>query len=145
MRRDHVLPDDLADGDLHALCLRWADWHREHGLIGPPIPKNILARMQPGKVRLAPRVGLSPTLSLLNTAINAQDDSAAKIAFLIFYLYPARSVKEAAAAQAISRDGFYRRVRRFRRRAYTAALNLDRSTATARILRQNAITVIADS
>jgi hypothetical protein len=133
----HAIPDDLGETDLHHLCLRWAEWHREHGLIAPPIPKNILARMQPARVRPAPRVGLSPALSLFNTAINAQPDNDAKTSFLIFYLHPARSVKEAAAAQEITRDGFYRRVRRFRRRAYNTALQLEHSTASARLLHQN--------
>jgi hypothetical protein len=134
MRHAFTLADDLGDSDLHALCLRWAEWHREHGLIAPPIPKNILARMQPAKIRPAPHIGLSPVLSIFNTAINAQDDSPAKIAFLLFYLAPARSVKEAAAAMEISRDGFYRRVRRFRRKAYRAALSLEKSSASARVL-----------
>jgi hypothetical protein len=131
---ENILSADLGDPDLHALCLRWAQWHREHGLIVPPLPKNILARYQPAKVRAAPTIGLSPVLSMLNTAINAQDDSPTKTAFLLFYLVPARSVKESAAALEISRDGFYRRVRRFRRRAYRAALALDQSAETARIM-----------
>jgi hypothetical protein len=131
----HAMPDDLDDGELHHLCLRWAEWHREHRLIPPPIPKNILVRLMPARMRPAPRVGLSPMLSLFNTAVNAQPDSDGKTSFLLFYLVPARSVKEAAAAQAITRDGFYRRVRRFRRKAYSTALLLDRSTATARLLR----------
>lgn len=133
-RDNHFLREDLGDSELHALCLRWADWHRQHGLIAPPVPKNILARMQPAKVRQAPRVGLSPVLSTFNTAISAQDDSPAKISFLIFYLYPARSVKEAAAAQDITPDGFYRRVRRFRRKVYRTALALETHSATAREL-----------
>ncbi|SRR5258705_3051666 len=131
---NHFLRDDLGDRELHWLCVRWADWHREHGLIAPPVPKNILARMQPGKVRQAPRVGLSPALSTFNTAISAQDECPAKTSFLIFYLYPARSVKEAAAAQEITPDGFYRRVRRFRRKVYKTARALDTSSATARVL-----------
>jgi hypothetical protein len=135
MRRDDcTIADDLADADLHALCLRWAEWHREHGLLVPPIPKNILARYQPSKVRPAPYIGFSPALSLFNTAINAQDDSPAKNAFLLFYLVPARSVKESAAALEISRDGFYRRVRRFRRKAYNTALALEKSAESARVL-----------
>jgi hypothetical protein len=134
MRRDNVLHEDLADADLHALCLRWADWHREHSMLVPPIPKNILARYQPAKVRPAPHIGLSPVLSMFNTAINAQDDSPAKVSFLLFYLVPARSVKESAAAMEITRDGFYRRVKRFRRKVYRTALSLEKSTATARIL-----------
>lgn len=131
----HAIPDDLADSDLHHLCLRWAQWHREHGMIAPPVPKNILARMMPAKVRPAPRVGLSPVLSLFNTAVNAQPDSPSKTSFVLFYLVPARSVKEAASAMEITRDGFYRRIRRFRRRAYNAALALEHSTATAQLLR----------
>lgn len=124
------------DSELDTLSQNWATWHREHGLIAPPIPKNILARMQPGKVRPAPRIGLSAELSLFNTAITAQPDSPAKTSFLIYYLHPARSVKEAAAAQHITRDAFYKRVRRFRRTAYRAMLALDASTATAK-LQQN--------
>jgi hypothetical protein len=133
-RADCIIADDLADADLHAFCLRWAEWHREHGLLVPPIPKNILARYQPSRVRPAPHVGFSPALSLFNTAINAQDDSPAKTAFLLFYLVPARSVKESAAAMEISRDGFYRRVRRFRRKAYNTALTLEKSAESARVL-----------
>ena len=65
---------------------------------------------------------------MFNLAINAQPDSPAKVSFLLFYMYPARSVKEAAAAQGITRDAFYRRVRRFERRAYNASILLERST-----------------
>lgn len=116
------------DAALDVLCARWVTWHRMHSLLAPPVPKSILARMQPGKVRQPPTIGLSRELTLFNLAVNAQPDSPAKISFLLFYMHPARSVKEAASAQGISRDAFYRRVRRFRRRAYNAAVLLERGT-----------------
>ncbi|WP_228939227.1 hypothetical protein [Paraburkholderia saeva] len=92
------------------------------------MPSSILARMQPGSVRKVPDAALSAELVTFNVAVNAQPDSDAKISFLIFYLYPARSVKEAAYAQGITRDAFYRRVRRFRRRVYRAMLALEAAT-----------------
>ena len=117
--------DTLSDAELDALCIRWAVWCNMHRLLAPPVPKGILARMQPGKVRAAPNIALSAELSRFNTAVSAQPDTPAKTSFVIFYCYPARSVKEAAAAMHISRDAFYKRVRRFRRAAYRAAATLE--------------------
>jgi hypothetical protein len=117
--------ESLTDDELHALCLRWAQWSRTRRFFGAPrVPPGVLARMQPGRVREAPDAPMSAELALFNTAVAAQPDGDAKLSFLIFYLHPARSVKEAAAAQEVSRDGFYRRVRRFRRKAYRSALAL---------------------
>ncbi|MBC8739030.1 hypothetical protein F6X40_19950 [Paraburkholderia sp. UCT31] len=122
--------ENLNDNDLHELCLRWAAWCRSRRYLGAPrVPPGILARMQPGPVRDVPDAQMSPQLSLFNTAVSAQPDSPAKISFLIFYLHPARCVKEAAAAQEVSRDGFYRRVRRFRRKAYRAMVALETANA----------------
>lgn len=126
--------DKPSDAELDALCIRWAVWCNMHRLLAPPVPKGILARMQPGRVRPAPNIGLSAELSRFNTAVTAQPDTPAKTSFVIFYCYPARSVKEAAAALHISRDAFYKRVRRFRRLAYRAAAALEH---TARV--QNGI------
>ncbi|TDR04350.1 hypothetical protein [Paraburkholderia silvatlantica] len=62
---------DRTDSELDGLCLRWAHWHRTRRMFAPPIPKNILSRMQPRRVREAPDVELSAELSLFNTASNA--------------------------------------------------------------------------
>jgi hypothetical protein len=72
-------------------------------------------------------VALSPRGRCLR---DAQPDGDAKLSFLIFYLHPARSVKEAAFAQGITRDAFYKRVRHFRRRAYRAMLTLEAAQDT---------------
>jgi hypothetical protein len=118
--------DELSDGELDALCLRWAAWSRTRRLFGAPrVPKNILARMQPGPLREAPDAPTSAKLSAFNMAVAAQPDSDAKLSFLVYYLHPARSVKEAAYALGITRDAFYKRVRHFRRRAYRAMLALE--------------------
>jgi hypothetical protein len=119
---------DPDDRQLDLFCLRWAAWCRTRRFLGAPrVPPSILARMQPGRVREAPDAEMSAELSAFNTAVSAQPDSPAKVSFLLFYLHPARSVKEAAFAQGITRDAFYRRVRRFRRHAYRSAIALTTS------------------
>ena len=123
----------MTDAQLHLLCLRWAMWSRSRRWFAPPpMVRSILGRMQPGKVRPPFNAELSPEMSFLNLAITAQPDSPAKTSFLVFYVFPARSVKEAAAAQGVSRDAFYRRVRRFRRRAWHAARALMQAEARQR-------------
>jgi hypothetical protein len=83
--------------------------------VAPRIPPGILARMQPGPVRDAPNAPISAELAAFNLAVNAQPDTPAKISFVLFYLQPPRTVKEAAFAQSVTRDTFYRRAHRFRR------------------------------
>ncbi|MEM5326863.1 hypothetical protein VSR34_09680 [Paraburkholderia sp. JHI2823] len=117
--------DDLTDSQIDELAHRWAAWSRTRRFFAPSIPKNVLAQMQPGRVRPVPDPELSAELALFNTAIAAQGDSPAKISFLIHYLALSRCTKEAAAAQGITRDAFYRRVRRFRRRAYRSMQALE--------------------
>lgn len=117
---------NVSDTELDALCLRWAAWSRTRRFLGAPrVPPSILSQMQPARVREAPDAPMSAELSAFNTAVAAQPDNPAKISFLIYYLHPARSVKEAAHAQGITRDAFYKRVRHFRRRAYRAMQELE--------------------
>jgi hypothetical protein len=97
--------------------------------------KGILARLQPGKLRNAPVVWLSSEMSLFNTAINAQPDDDTRRTFLIYYLFPARSVKELSDACALSDDAIYKRLRTFRKRAYRAAIRLDEVNRAARLQR----------
>ena len=127
--------ETLSDQQLHLFCLRWAAWHRAHGLIAPPMQRGILARLQPGKLRNAPVVWLSSEMSLFNLAVNSQPDDDTRKTFLIYYLYPARSVKEMADACALSDDAIYKRLRTFRKRAYRAAVRLDEVNRAARLQR----------
>ena len=127
--------ETLSDQQLHLFCLRWAAWHRAHGLIAPPMQKGILARLQPGKIKNAPVVVLSSEMSLFNMAVNAQPDNDTRKTFLIYYLFPARSVKELADACQLSDDAIYKRLRTFRKRAYRAAVRLDEVNRTARLQR----------
>lgn len=127
--------ETLSEQQLHLFCLRWAAWHRAHGLIAPPMQKGILARLQPGKIRHAPVVWLSSEMSLFNMAINAQPDNDTRRTFLIYYLFPARSVKELASACQLSDDAIYKRLRTFRKRVYRAAVRLDDINRAARLQR----------
>jgi hypothetical protein len=125
----------MRDAELHCFCLRWAAWHRAHGLIAPPMQKGILARLQPGKQRNAPVVWLSAEMSLFNLAVNSQPDDDTRRTFLIYYLHPTRSVKELAGACQLSDDAIYKRLRTFRKRAYRAAVRLDAVNRAARLQR----------
>lgn len=127
--------ENMRDAELHCFCLRWAAWVRAHGLIAPPMQKGILARLQPGKQRNAPVVWLSAEMSLFNLAVNSQPDDDTRRTFLIYYLHPARSVKELADACQLSDDAIYKRLRTFRKRAYRAAVRLDAVNRAARLQR----------
>lgn len=103
---------------LHEFSERWAFWHIQCRRWAPPIPANILARMQPSKIREAPDVELSADLSYFNLAVLAQEECTGKRAFYIFYLLPGANIKVAADYLGVSRNTFYRSLKLFRARAY---------------------------
>jgi hypothetical protein len=120
-------PDDAS---LHELCIRWVGWTIQHHRLARPVTPGILARMQPARLKPPPEIPLSPTLSVLNTAITAADDCPGKQAFLLFYL-TADKTRDIAHLTGCTRDALYKRVRAFRRRVYLAALRMEAAQATA--------------
>ena len=104
---------------LHLFCQDWSAWHRSRRLFAPPVPQNILARMQPPTERPEARDPiLSADLSYFNLSILAQEESQAKMIFYLFYLHRARNIKAVAAEMGISTSYFYRQLRAFRDRAH---------------------------
>ena len=104
--------------ELHLFCTRWAEWHRSRRLFAPPVPANILARMQPNPTREAPDVELSADLSYFNLSVLAQEESQAKLIFYLFYLYRAKNIKAIAYEMGFSTSYFYRQLRTFRDKAF---------------------------
>lgn len=109
---------DQEQAALHEFSSRWAQWHVSCRRWAPPVPANILARMQPSKIREAPDVELSADLSYFNLAVLAQEECTGKKAFYIFYLLPGANIKVAADYLGVSRNTFYRSLKLFRARAY---------------------------
>jgi hypothetical protein len=109
---------DQEQQELHLFASRWAQWHCQCRRWAPPVPANILARMQPSKVREAPETELSADLSYFNLAVLAQEECTGKRAFYIFYLLPGANIKVAADYLGVSRNTFYKTLKTFRARAY---------------------------
>jgi hypothetical protein len=99
---------------LHHFCLEWANWHRTRKLYAPPPPKNILARLIKPSSGEEPDARIDRDMLLFNTALNSYPEGIGKTAFYVFYLYHARPVKRAAEKIGLSRNGFYKAMRRTR-------------------------------
>lgn len=109
---------DAEQQELHLWSLRWASWHMLCRRWAPPVPQNILARMQPSKIHEMRDTELSADLSYFNLAVLAQEDCTGKRAFYIFYLLPGANIKVAADYLGVSRNTFYKTLKTFRARAY---------------------------
>lgn len=104
--------------ELHLFSSRWAQWHQQCRRWAPPVPANILARMQPSKVREAPETELSADLSYFNLAVLAQEECQAKDIFYLYYIHRVKNIKAVAAEMKISPSYFYRQLREFRAKSY---------------------------
>ncbi len=105
---------------LHLFCMDWAEWHRSRRLFAPPIPKNILARMQPSKSNEVPDAVLSSDASFFNLSVLAQEESRAKMIFYLYYIHRVRNIKMVAEQMNLSTSMWYREMREFRAKAHRA-------------------------
>lgn len=119
----------MTDQDLHAFCLQWQHWCKTRRLyIPPPLKTNLLGRMQPHMVGVAPDAALSADMAAFDLAVRALPDTSDKLAFLAFYRHRQRvPVKALARDMSISRKTFYKAVRRARADAYALAMRLKRA------------------
>jgi hypothetical protein len=115
---DEEIKDD--NQEQHQFCLRWAEWHRSRRLFAPPIPKNILARMQPSKARMPPDAILSADLSYFNLSLLAQPEGKGKLAIYYFYIHQLRPIKLVAEDMGFSAQAFYKSMRKTRGEAFRA-------------------------
>jgi len=88
--------------------------------------EGVLARLQPSKNVAIPDAALSAELSFLNMAILGMEDTKDKAAFLAFYKYRIKNIKRYAGITNVSRQTFYKNVKRFRKAAYMRAKFLQR-------------------
>jgi hypothetical protein len=114
---------------LHQLCEDWRDWCITRKYFIAPGNKNILARMQPSKVRPPPDASLSDEMSFFNMAIHALADmpGSEPECFVKYYWHRCKNIKKVAAEMKIHRDTFYERKMRFARKAYSMALSFRRA------------------
>ncbi len=125
----------MSDQELHAFVEAWVRWCATRRFYVRPAAGNLLARMQPAKVKEPPDARLSAELAWFNTAVRAlraMDDADAE-AFMVFYIKRARNIKTVAADMGVARSTFYVKVRRFARRAWRLSQSLARADEQARV------------
>lgn len=120
---------ELDHQELNEYCEAWHQWCVTRKFFIQPGSKNILARMQPSKVRQPPDAVLSDDLSYFNMAVHALTDMQDEDAdcFILFYWFRIKNIKAAAADLGIGRQTFYDRKNRFARKAYSMSLSLKRA------------------
>jgi hypothetical protein len=125
-----------SDGRLHELCEAWSSWCRTRRFFGrPSMPASLLGKLtsrtraaQPG----GPNAACSAQLAAFHLAVLGQPASALdRQVFELHYLYRVRNIKACAAELSISRQHWYRLVREFRARVYTAACEIQRDNEDA--------------
>lgn len=120
----------MTDQQLHVLCLQYGDWCRTRRLLAPPLPSNVLARLQPRRSPgREPNAAMDARMPFLNMAVHALADSnsAEGMCFLLYYVHGYRPVKAMAAALGIGRRTFYDRLVRHARRVCTLADSIHRA------------------
>lgn len=121
---------DQEQQELHMVFLQWAQWHMSCRRWAPPVPQNILARMQPCKIREAPDTMLSADMSYLNLALLSQPESKGKKAIYHFYIHQLRPIKLVASEMEMTTQGFYKAKRKVMEDAYRAYKRMMRGEET---------------
>ena len=110
----------MTEHDLDLLCEDWAHWCRTRKYFAPPVPANILAKMQPrSSAAREPDGPMSADIAYFNMALQriAEDCPESAACFSLFYYYRAKNIKALAADLGISRKTFYNRMHAFARLA----------------------------
>jgi hypothetical protein len=116
----------MGDNELDEYCHAWREWCRTRKFYIAPGAKNILARMQPDKVRQPPNADLCQDMSYFHAAVHAladidEDDADC---FVQYYFFKVKNIKAVAYDMKISRDTFYERKKRFAKRALSMSRSL---------------------
>jgi hypothetical protein len=106
------------DKRIHEFCIRWAAWHRKRRIWAPPVPKNLLVRMQNLPSGEPPDAELSAGASYFNLALLGMPEGRPKDAFYYYYLSHIRPVKLIAEELKVSEQGFYKMLKTFRTDAH---------------------------
>lgn len=123
----------MTNQELNLLCIQYGDWCRTRRLLAPPIPTNVLARLQPRRSSgCEPDAEMNAHMPFLNMAVHALADinPAEGLCFSLYYVHGFRPVKSMAAALGIGRRTFYDRMVRHARRVYVLADSIRRATVS---------------
>jgi hypothetical protein len=127
----------MNDKELHQYCVDWSWWCFTRKYYIAPGSQNILARMQPSKVRPSPDAKNNADMQYFNMAVHALADmlehKEALICFSLYYVEHATNVKRAAEEIGISRPTYYNRAKAFARKAYILSISLKAATDAMRI------------
>jgi hypothetical protein len=108
------------DDRILALCEKWSTWHRSRRLFAPPVPKNILVRLQNLPGGEVPDAELSASASYFNLTLLAMPEGKPKEAFYLMYLHRVRPAKVVMDHLDMEKSQFYDMLKKFRRDTYRA-------------------------
>ncbi len=124
---DDLSADLLADDDhIHGICEAWAWWCQTRRYFGKlSLPPSLLGRLASKTRTLAqpggPDAICSAELHAFHMAVLSQPEALDRQVFEMHYRVRPRYIKCAADALGVSRQHYYRLLRDFRRRAYSAS------------------------
>lgn len=108
------------DQRINEFCEKWSSWHRSRKLFAPPIPKNLLVRLQNLPGGEIPDAELSASASYFNLALLAMPEGKPKQAFYLYHLHRIRPAKLIMDSLDVEKSQFYDMLKKFRRDAYRA-------------------------
>lgn len=122
----------MSDKELDAYCQEWVAWSNTRKFYLQPGAQNILARMQPAKVKEPPNARNSPDMQYFNMAIWAMADMKEHkngwACFQVCYGNHDALLKQKIAELKISRGTYYNRTRAFARQALSLSRSLRAAT-----------------
>src|ERR1700758_3886492 len=98
------------DERILALCEKWSSWHRSRRLFAPPVPKNLLVRLQNLPGGEPPDAELSASASYFNLALLGMPEGRPKLAFYCYYLHRVRPLKLLADELEVTEQGMHKMV-----------------------------------
>lgn len=118
----------MDDQELRNYCDAWSYWCSTRKYYLQPGAKNILARMQPSKVRQPPDARNYPNMQYFNMAVHALADMPeyhdGLVCFNFYYVEQSPNIKSIAFDLGISRPTYYNRAKAFARKAYSLSLSI---------------------
>lgn len=117
----------MTDQELNALCLHYGEWCRTRRLLAPPVPSNVLARLQHRRsVGEVPDGPMDANMAYFNMAVHAlaDEDPESGVCFTLYHVYGFRPVKAIAATLGIGTRTFYDRVGRYARRVARLSVHI---------------------
>jgi hypothetical protein len=108
------------DKRIHEMCLKWASWHRSRRIWAPPVPQNLLVRLQNLPGGEVPDSELSAGASYFNLALLGMPEGKPKLAFYCYYLHRVRPLKLLADELEVTEQGMHKMIKTFRTNAHRA-------------------------